>query len=173
MKDMQESARLASLTAAAHSTSRVRSCTSVSQPMKPSTALNTKLPSSSPIWDNDQTEAMTIKVFEIIGEFAVAAEDGQRLYDRIMSILASQNSIELDFSGVRVVATPFFNAAIGRLLKDVSPENLHARVSFSNLSPVGQQVLAKVVENAKQYYHGDPAARAALDKILVDQTEEH
>jgi hypothetical protein len=116
---------------------------------------------------------MTIPVFELIGQFAVAAEDGQRVYERITATLPSQSVIELDFAGVRVVATPFFNVAIGRLLKDVSPEELHKRIFFKNLSSVGQQALTKVIENAKQYYHGDPAARAALDKILIDHTEEH
>jgi STAS-like domain of unknown function (DUF4325) len=132
-----------------------------------------KPPSTSQIWDNDQTGAMTITIFDLIGEFAVAAEDGQRVYEQITAALPSQAAIELDFSRVRVVATPFFNAAIGRLLKDVSPEDLHKRIFFKNLSTVGHQVLTKVIENAKQYYHGDPAAREALDKILIDHTEEH
>jgi hypothetical protein len=116
---------------------------------------------------------MTITVFEIVGEFAVAADDGQKLYELITDLLSGHEHIDLEFNRVRVVATPFFNAAIGRLLKHVSPEDLYKRVSFKHLSSVGQQVLAKVVENAKQYYHGDPAAREALDKILIDHTEEH
>jgi hypothetical protein len=87
------------------------------------------------------------------------------------SLLATTESIELEFNKVRVIATPFFNAAIGRLLKDVSPEELQKRISFKNLSPIGQKVLTNVVENAKQYYHGDPAAREALDRILIDHAE--
>ena len=114
---------------------------------------------------------MVIKVFALSGEFAVATEDGTRLYDEMNSLLAGTENIELDFNGVRVIATPFFNAAIGRLLKDVSPEELRKRISFNNLSPVGHQVLVKVVANAKQYYHGDPAAREALDRILIDHSE--
>jgi hypothetical protein len=115
---------------------------------------------------------MKITVFEIIGEFAVAATDGQHLYDRMIDQLGRHETIELDFAGVRVVATPFFNAAVGRLLKDISPEDLHKKISFTNLTAAGQRTLATVVQNAKQYYH-DPGAREALDKILVDHTDEY
>jgi hypothetical protein len=114
---------------------------------------------------------MTINVRSIIGEFAVAADDGQRMFQKMTTLLGSADVIELDFTGVRVIATPFFNAAIGRLLKDLPPEELHRKVTFSNLVPVGHDVLARVIENSKQYY-SDPGAREALDRILADHTEE-
>lgn len=115
---------------------------------------------------------MTINVFSIVGEFAVAADDGQRMYDEMTDKLGSADLLELDFTGVRVIATPFFNVAIGRLLKDLEPEELKRRVVFKNLVLVGHDVLAKVIENSKQYYH-NPAARKALDSILADHADDH
>jgi hypothetical protein len=120
---------------------------------------------------DNRGRAMTITVFTIIGEFAVAAEDGQRLYEKIVELLPRGEHIDLDFARVRVLATPFFNAAIGRLLTEMSPEDLRRQVSFQHLPAVGQGVLSTVIENAK--YHSDPAAREALDKILIDLIEEH
>jgi len=116
---------------------------------------------------------MTINVYELIGEFAVATDDGQKLYDRMVDLLSHQQTIVLEFQRVRVVATPFLNASIGQLLKTVSPEDLHQKISFLSLSTAGHKILEKVIGNAKQYYHGDPKAREALDRILSDHTEEH
>ena len=113
----------------------------------------------------------TILVVDITGQFAVAGDDGQRLYDRMYEILGTAQNVQVDFYGVRVIATPFFNAAVGRLLKDVSPDELRNRISFKNLSLAAERTLAKVIENAKQYYH-DPEARAALDKILIEHGDE-
>ena len=129
-------------------------------------------PGGTSVPEDERSETMKITVFEVIGEFAVATADGQNLYERMIGLLARHETIELDFAGVRVVATPFFNAAVGRLLKDVSPEELHKKISFNNLSAAGQRTLATVVENAKQYYH-DPGAREALDKILMDHSDDH
>lgn len=113
----------------------------------------------------------TIRVVDITGPFALAGDDGQRLYDRMYAILGAAQNAQVDFYGVRVIATPFFNAAVGRLLKDVSPDELRNRILFKNLSLAAERTLALVIENAKQYYH-DPGAREALDKILIEHGDE-
>ena len=40
-----------------------------------------------------------------------------------------------------VVSCPFFNAAIGQLLKDLRPEDLDEQLKVENLTSVGQDLL--------------------------------
>jgi hypothetical protein len=113
---------------------------------------------------------MTVDIKPLVGEFAVAAKDGDTVYNLIQAPLERGESVQLDFTGVRVIATPFFNAAIGRLIKDIDPTDLQARMTFTNLLPVGYKVLETVIANSKEYYH-DPEARAALDRILTGDVD--
>ncbi len=85
--------------------------------------------------------------------------------------LAAGRPVELDFAGVRVFASPFFNAAFGRLLKDLTPEDLNRLLKVLNMTPVGRDTLKLVIKNSAQYYR-DPAFRKALDEILMEQSEE-
>jgi hypothetical protein len=59
------------------------------------------------------------------------------------------NAVELDFENVTVLASPFLNAAIGRLLKDIKPSNLNRLLKITNLVPTGLAVLRRVIENSK------------------------
>jgi hypothetical protein len=68
---------------------------------------------------------MNYQVFDITGECAIAADSGQKLYDQIHAELLAGNSVELDFTRVKVFASAFFNFAIGQLLKDISPDDLN------------------------------------------------
>ena len=60
--------------------------------------------------------------------------------------------VELDFDGVSVFASLFFNAAIGQLLKDIGPETLNRLLHLDNLNPLGQDLLRRVIDNSKRYY---------------------
>jgi hypothetical protein len=63
------------------------------------------------------------EIQEVIGLYCITLEDGQKIYDAMISELRSGHSIELDFRGVRIVAPPFLNAAIGQLMRDQVSES--------------------------------------------------
>jgi len=65
---------------------------------------------------------MTIK--EMIGPRCIIQEDGQKVYDVIHPLLQEGEAVTLDFTGVSQFASPFFNFAIGQLLKDIPEEDL-------------------------------------------------
>ena len=100
------------------------------------------------------------------GEDAITLDDGQRVYDRIHPELRAGRAVELDFSGVTVLASPFFNAAIGQLLRDLSPNDLNRLLQVSNLTPVGTNVMRQVIANAKRYY-AEPDYRKAVTEVLT------
>lgn len=95
---------------------------------------------------------MRCTVREIVGENAITLDDGQAVFDRIKADLTAGHVVELDFDGVSIFASPFFNAAIGQLLHDFSADQLNQRLRVVNLSPVGLDVLRRVIDNAKEYY---------------------
>ncbi len=108
---------------------------------------------------------MPTDVFALSGEYAITTEDGQKLFEIIQPEIAEGKRVELNFSGVRVFASPFFNAAIGPLLEGRSSDDLRRLIKFNNLSPIGESVINRVIENSDQYYR-NPEARKALDAIL-------
>ncbi|MGO4503259.1 MULTISPECIES: STAS-like domain-containing protein [unclassified Dyella] len=94
---------------------------------------------------------MKISVINIAGRNAVSSKDGEALYNLIMHNIADGH-IELDFSGVEVFSTPFFNLGIGRLLARLSTDELNKKLEFQHLSPLGFQTLRRVIDNAKKHY---------------------
>src|SRR4051794_8999111 len=108
---------------------------------------------------------MEIRVAETIGPYGVAGDDGERLYALIHPALQEGVHVVVDFEGVTVLASPFLNAAIGRLLADIPAERLNAQLAIRHLPPSGAGTLQGVIENAHTYYT-DPAARRALDDAL-------
>lgn len=110
---------------------------------------------------------MLYKIYEIVGEYAITADSGQKIYDLIHPALIAEIPVELDFTGVKIFASPFFNNAIGQLLKDISAENLNRLLSFTNLNNSGQTVLRQVITSAKRYYT-DPQYQKAVDTVLEE-----
>jgi len=79
--------------------------------------------------------------------------------------------LKLDFTGVHQFASPFFNFAIGQLLKDLSNEELKRLLEIKNLISDGRLVVNRVIENASKY-HQDVNYRHIVDSILEQQAAE-
>ncbi|MDJ0843416.1 MAG: STAS-like domain-containing protein [Crocosphaera sp.] len=111
---------------------------------------------------------MVYKIYDIIGENCMTPDEGQKVYDLIHPQLVADNPVELDFIGVNICISPFFNFAIGQLLKDVDADTLNRLLKVSNLNPVGKQVLKVVIDNAKRYY-SDDNVRQAVDRLMSER----
>lgn len=111
------------------------------------------------------------EIYRIIGENCMTPDEGQEIYNLIHDELLANRPIEMDFTGVKICISPFFNFAIGQLLKDIEPETLNQLLTVSNLNAVGNQVLKLVIYNAKRYY-SDDTFRQAVDRVLTRQAEE-
>ena len=110
-------------------------------------------------------------VFELAGKYCIAPGDGQRLYEQIHPILKAGEPVTLDFSETQVFASPFFNFAIGQLLRDLTPQTLNDLLKVKQLAPPGKDVLRRVIENAKLYYASSPEEQRAADEA-VDRVED-
>jgi hypothetical protein len=106
----------------------------------------------------------------LIGENCITPDQGKLVYAKIYPELKEGRLVELDFAGVRIFASPFFNEAIGRLLSDIAGDSLNRSLNIQNLSAAGLDVLRHVIENSKQYYSSGET-KTALDRILAEHDQ--
>lgn len=114
---------------------------------------------------------INLQIKRFVGERCVTSEDGQLVYDKIHDKLVSGEKVCLDFEGVIVFASPFFNFAIGQLLKDLKPDDLNQLLTVEHLIPDGMLVWRRVVKNTKEYYT-NLKSRKAVDKALKPEEDD-
>jgi hypothetical protein len=96
---------------------------------------------------------IAISVFEIVGSsLCVAADDGQKVYDRIEAALRGGRSVTVSFFNVTSLTSAFLNAAIGQLYGSFSEEEIRAKLRVKDMQPDDLALLKRVVETAKQYF---------------------
>jgi STAS-like domain of unknown function (DUF4325) len=111
---------------------------------------------------------MKYNIHQKIGNYCVTPLNGQKIYEIIHPVLIDGTAVELDFLGIKAYAAPFFNYAIGQLLKDISNEDVNRLVKCSNLSSTGTNVLQMVMNSAKRYYTDD-SYRQAVHEIREEE----
>ena len=107
----------------------------------------------------------TIAAAPLIGEYGITLNDGHTIHAAIQPLLAKNNIVTLDFKDVTIFASPFFNAAIGRLFSEFDSDYLNEHLQFNNLSSAGEGTLRQVLKNANDYYN-NPLTREAVDRVL-------
>lgn len=97
---------------------------------------------------------MTISILNLkdYGTNCITSQDGQKVHDVIYPELKKGEQVILDFAGVQMIASPFFNAAVGLLLRDLSTEDLNRCLKITNLPLYARPILKHVISNAKDYY---------------------
>jgi STAS-like domain of unknown function (DUF4325) len=108
-------------------------------------------------------------VSQLVGNYGITLDDGEILHNVLYPLLEDGYSITVDFQGMTIFASPFFNAAIGRLLANFSAEFLKENLKPINLSAAGEGTLRQVIKNASAYY-SNPVTRAAVDRVLHEQS---
>ena len=113
---------------------------------------------------------LKVRVSELIGDYRITLEDGQQVYDVIHPEPIKGRPVELDFCGMEIFAAPFFNAAFGRLVEDVSPERLDELLQIRNLIPDAERTLRRVIKNWKEY-RDNPKLREAFTQVINKRAE--
>ena len=114
---------------------------------------------------------MKMMIKNEIGPRCIIKEDGQKIYDTIVELLMKGDTVTLDFEGVTQFASPFFNFAIGQLLKNIKERVLFSLLQLEHLNETGELIVDRVIENATRY-HGSEDFRKIVDDILKRQAEE-
>ena len=80
--------------------------------------------------------AMQIKIKDIVpdGDW-MDVDEGKLVYERILPVLKTGESVELSFEGGTLVLTAFLNGAIGQLYAEFDRGFIRSHVTFSNALP--------------------------------------
>lgn len=113
---------------------------------------------------------VVIKVKDICS-YAVFEQDGIKLREAILREMAQGNDITLDFEGIDLFATMFFNASIGWIVLRDGPEVIEHNVSYTNLTELGQSTWEHSFQNAINV-RNDPDYQEALKHYAEDESED-
>ncbi len=105
-----------------------------------------------------------VRVIDLVGENAISMQSGSKFYAEIHDGMISGEKFQVDFDGVSTYASPFFNASVGLLLKDLTIEALQSQLTFINLSDIGRALLNHVIENALTFYKVGDTVSKGIDQ---------
>ena len=111
---------------------------------------------------------IAISIFEVVGSpLCVASGDGQKVYERLASVLDQESGAALSFHNVDMLTSAFLNTAIGQLYGKFTEERIRASLKVVDMEPEDVALLKRVVETAKRYFR-DPerfeqASRDAME----------
>ena len=109
-------------------------------------------------------ENTTIAIVNAVGNSAcVEAEDGQKVFELIKTVLSEGRMVTLSFLDVEMLAAAFLNTAIGELYSYFPAEFIKENLKIEDLSLTGAVSLKRVVDTAKSHYK-NPAGHVKMDQ---------
>ncbi len=95
---------------------------------------------------------MLIKVSDVVGQFCINKEQGQKIYNLIYPTLKVGKRTEVSFEKVLIVLPVFLNFAFKDLLRDIEGKDLKRSLVVTNLSDAASELYQSVMENDLIYY---------------------
>lgn len=124
--------------------------------------------------DSLVNNSIVISVFEVVGSpLSVASGDGQKVYERIASVLRANRHVSLSFLNVSTITSAFLNSAIGQLYGEFDESVVRQLLSVEDIQPNDVKLLQRVVETAKQYFaNQEEVTRIVNEELGADPCEE-
>lgn len=113
---------------------------------------------------------IVINIKGIVGEYCVASDDGQKIYDMIDKTLKGGKKVILSFLNVESLTSAFLNTSIGQLYGNFSEEEIRKSLSVKDISPEDSALLKRVVETAKEYYK-DPERSERQNREAMEDSD--
>lgn len=96
----------------------------------------------------------------------VTPDEGEPIYNQIVTSLKEGDNVVLDFSDVEMMTTAFLNVVIGNLYKDYTSEQLKSMLSFENLTESIAFRIKKVTDNAKLFYSNEEKYNQDIEEAI-------
>lgn len=109
----------------------------------------------------------TIDVAEKINNpSALTQEQGDIIYNTIISSFEKNETIALDFTNVESMISPFLNNAIGQLYGKYTSEQIKKNLELVNFPSNKNSTLNIVINNAKVFYANQKKFTQAVKDVL-------
>ncbi len=110
-----------------------------------------------------------ISIVEIVGSgHCTASEDGQKIYQAIISRLKDNNDVILSFQNVEDLTSAFLNAAVGQLYSELSEQHIKDHLSVVDASQDNLVLLKRVVDRAKEFFKNPDRIKKITRNLLGD-----
>lgn len=113
-----------------------------------------------------------VKIFDIVGSpIWVSSEDGQKVYDKIISVFKAGCSVQLSFTNHEIISGAFLNAAIGQFYsgEDFTEEFLQRSISLVDITDNDREMLRLSIDGSKRYFANREGYDAAWKDVVGDK----
>lgn len=117
---------------------------------------------------NNMEVGMRTIIVKELTKMAMTETAGMKLRDKIEEVLKNDSKVVLDFSGISLFATMFFNASIGHFVLNLSPEKCEEIFVIENISELGKDTYYHSFENAKMIYNNK-----SKENLIGDITQDN
>jgi hypothetical protein len=115
-------------------------------------------------------EPVFIRIADLIGKpRAIAAADGEMVFKEVYPVLKEGTPVVLSFGGIRMVITAFLNAAIGKLYRDITGEEVDRLLVVTELSEAFHPALEHSKTWSKVYYADPERLERAIKEEYGDE----
>ena len=117
-------------------------------------------------------ENIKISLFEVVGSpFCVASDDGQKVHDRLDTVLKADCDVILSFRNVTALTAAFLNAAVGQLYGTFNEEKIRSLLKVEDAEQEDLALLKRVVDNAKLYFKDPERYDQVVREVLEDEDD--
>ena len=104
---------------------------------------------------------IAISIFEVVGSpLCVASGDGQKVYERLASVLDQEHGAVLSFHNVTMLTSAFLNTAVGQLYGKFDEERIRRSLNVADMESDDIALLKRVVETGQALLQGPRKVRA-------------
>ncbi len=112
---------------------------------------------------------MKIKLADSIGVNCSSIDDGQVLFDKVYPELKERRSVEIDFTGVNSILTPFLRNSIGRMLDFLGKEVVMERLVFCNISQEQLKLVNNYIDRTDQQQTQNDSRESLMELFEEDE----
>ena len=95
-----------------------------------------------------------------------SADDAAKLSEVIDPLFANGNVIQVDFEGITIFTTLFFNHVFAKYVLQIGPEEYKERFLLENLTELGMTTYQHSVSNAEKFYQLSEEQKATANTVL-------
>ena len=95
-----------------------------------------------------------------------SAEDAKKLDAVIKPLFDKGEKIQVDFEGITIFTTLFFNNLFAKYIMEIGPQKYNELFSLNKLSELGETTYKHSFDNAIRYYNMSETEREKIDKNM-------